>query len=95
MGIQMLLKSEKSHKIDRREMYMLHRLDVQRVSGKKATRQTKTFDGNVTMTEVGCLITHAFVELNSLSFGFSASAGQQFHSFRDDSTQGPMGCPGV
>ncbi len=48
----MSLKAEKSHKIEHREMYMLHRMDVQRLSGKKASRQVKTFDANVTMTEV-------------------------------------------
>ena len=32
----MLLKAEKSHKIDHREMYMMHRLDIQRLSGKKS-----------------------------------------------------------
>ena len=31
----MSLKAEKSHKIEHREMYMLHRLDIQRLSGKK------------------------------------------------------------
>ena len=33
---QMLLKAEKSHKIDHREVYMMHRLDIQRLSGKKS-----------------------------------------------------------
>ncbi len=48
----MSLKAEKSHKIEHREMFMLHRLDVQRLSGKKASRQIKTYDANITMTEV-------------------------------------------
>ena len=32
---QINIKNEKSHKMDYREMYMLHRLDIQRLSGKK------------------------------------------------------------
>jgi len=32
---QMNIKNEKSHKIEHREVYMLHRLDIQRLSGKK------------------------------------------------------------
>lgn len=31
----MNIKNEKSHKLDYREVYMLHRLDIQRLSGKK------------------------------------------------------------
>ena len=34
--LQMILKTEKQHKMDNREMYMLHRLDVQRLTGKKS-----------------------------------------------------------
>lgn len=33
--LQMSLKGEKSHKIEHREIFMLHRMDVQRLSGKK------------------------------------------------------------
>ena len=33
--LQMSLKGERSHKIEHREMFMLHRMDVQRLSGKK------------------------------------------------------------
>ena len=35
LSSQMALKSEKSQKIERREVYMLHRIDIQRLSGKK------------------------------------------------------------
>ena len=77
----MSLRSEKSGKIGERVSYMLHRLDIQRLSGKKqgksslffsqsplcfciihsmlidvfliaANRQVKTFEANLTMTEV-------------------------------------------
>ncbi|XP_064406561.1 uncharacterized protein LOC135351490 isoform X2 [Halichondria panicea] len=50
--VKMSLKNEKSGKIEHREVIMLHRLDVQRLSGKKHSRQVKPFEANVTMTEL-------------------------------------------
>lgn len=39
---QMNMKNEKSHKMDYREVYMLHRLDIQRLSGKKTGMWLRT-----------------------------------------------------
>ena len=36
--MKMSLKSEKSNKIEHRNLYMLHRLDIQRLSGKKQSK---------------------------------------------------------
>jgi hypothetical protein len=50
--IKMILKTEKQHKMDNREMYMLHRLDIQRLTGKKSHRQAKPFEANLQLTEL-------------------------------------------
>lgn len=86
----MSLKSEKSIKIEHRVSYMLHRLDIQRLSGKKQSkstvfpsplsytiilmsmlfnyllgnRQVKTFEANLTMTEVSFLHVEIFTALH-------------------------------
>ena len=39
----MSLKSEKSIKIEHRNLYMLHRLDIQRLSGKKQSKFDELF----------------------------------------------------
>lgn len=51
--VKMTLRSEKSIKgFEHREMFMFHRLDIQKISGKKANRQAKQFEAGVALTEL-------------------------------------------